>query len=179
MTRASFVAILLLASSSAGLLLPALPAAAGEADCKAVMDAVIKQAAVPVHQKVTIESAQAPGRKIESEVIRIGDGLYMQMRGHWMKRPYDAAKAAADAQEAMRKSTHTCSLVRRDSVDGQAADLYKVHTEGPEGVSDGELWISAASGLPLRQRTEMSAQGLPRSTHEVVFDYANVKAPVQ
>jgi hypothetical protein len=179
MTRAHLALILFLAAAPAGLLLPAPPAAAGDADCKAVIDAVIKQAGVPVHQKVTIESAQAPGRKIESEVIRIGDALYMQMRGHWMKRPYDAAKAMADAQEAMRKSSHTCSLVRREAIDGQAADLYKVHTEGPEGVTDGEVWISAASGLPLRQRTEMSAQGLSKSRHEVVFDYANVKAPAQ
>jgi len=169
MTRAGLIAILLLAAP---------PAIAGDADCKAVMDAVIKQAGVPVHQKVTIESGQAPGRRIESEVIRIGDALYMQMRGRWMKRPYDPAKASADAQEAMRKSDHTCSLVRREAIDGQPADLYKVHTEGAEGVSDGEVWISVASGLPLRQRTEMSAQGLPKSRHEVVFDYANVKPPL-
>lgn len=179
MTRAHLALMLFLAAPTAGLLLPAPPAAAGDADCKAVIDAVIRQAGVPVHQKVTIESAQAPGRKIESEVIRIGDALYMQMRGHWMKRPYDPAKATADAQEAMRKSSHTCSLVRREAIDGQAADLYKVHTEGPEGMTDGEVWISAASGLPLRQRTEMSAQGLSKSRHEVVFDYANVKAPAQ
>ena len=38
------------------------PAGADDAACQAVLQAAIKQAAVPVHQKVTIESAAAPGK---------------------------------------------------------------------------------------------------------------------
>ena len=154
---------------------------ADEAACKAVLDAVIKQAGVPVHQKISIESAAAPGRRIESELIRLGDTLYMQMRGQWMKRPYDAAKAQQDAREAMHKSQHECTRLRSEAVGGQAAELYEVRSHGPEGNSEAQIWISSSSGLPLRQHTEMAtaaAAGGQKSRHDVSFDYADVKAPI-
>src|SRR5690349_237582 len=89
-------------------------ARADEAACKAVIASVIKQASVPVHQKISIESAAAPGRKIDSELIRTGDTLYMQIRGQWTKRPYDPAKATADARAAMEKAEHDCTKVRSE-----------------------------------------------------------------
>jgi len=169
MTRASLTLILLLAAP---------PAIAGDADCKAVLDAVVKQAGVPVHQKMEIESSQARGRKMQSEIVRTADALYMQINGQWHKRPYDPARTVADAQEAMRKSAHTCTLVRRDSVNGQAADLYKVHSEGAQGTSDAEVWLSVADGLPLRQHTQMTPPGGAPMRHDVTYDYGNVKAPI-
>jgi hypothetical protein len=36
-------------------------ATADDAACQTVLDAIVKQAAVPVHQKISIESAAAPG----------------------------------------------------------------------------------------------------------------------
>ena len=79
-------------------------AVADEAACQAVLDAIVKQAAVPVHQKISIESAAAPGKPLQSELIRTGDTLYMQIRGQWTSRPYDSQKAANDARAAMQKA---------------------------------------------------------------------------
>lgn len=45
------------------------------------------------------------------------------------------------------------------------------------GGSDSQIWIGAASGMPLRQTTTMLEQGAVRMKHEVRFDYANVRAP--
>ncbi len=42
-------------------------AVADEAACQTVLDAIVKQAAVPVHQKISIESAAAPGKPLQSE----------------------------------------------------------------------------------------------------------------
>ena len=151
---------------------------AGDAECKAVLDAVTKQTTVPVRQKMEMESTQAPGRKMQSELVRIGDTLYMQLAGQWHKRPYDAAKTVADAQEAMRKSNHSCEKVRRETVNGEAADLYKVHSEGPQGTSDAEIWLSVASGLPLRQHTQMTPPSGAKMQHDVTYEYSNVKAPI-
>lgn len=151
---------------------------AGDAECKAILEAVGKQASLPVRQKAVMESSQAPGRKFESEMIRTADALYMQINGQWHKRPYDPAKTIAEAQEAMSKSKHSCELVKRDEVNGQAADLYKVHSEGPQGVVDAEMWIGVASGLPLRQRTQMAPPSGTRMQHDVTYEYGNVKAPV-
>ncbi len=153
------------------------PALADDAACRAVLDAVIKQATVPVHQKISIESAAAPGKLLQSEMIRIGDTLYMQMRGQWTSRPYDGQKSANDARAAMQKAEHTCSRVRSEPVDGQAAELYSVQSKTASGGTESQIWISPASGLPLRQHTVMLEGGTARSQHDVRFDYTNVRAP--
>ena len=152
-------------------------ARADDAACQAVLQAVLKQTAVPVHQKVTIESAAAPGKPIQSEVIHVGDTLYMQVRGQWMARPYDAAKAADDARQAMTKGEHDCTRAGSEAVDGQPAELYRVQAKTATGGSDSQIWISSASGLPLRQTVTMLEQGTVKLKHEVRSDYTNVRAP--
>ena len=145
--------------------------------CQAVLEAVIKQTTVPVHQKITIESAAAPGKPIQSETIHVGDTLYMQVRGQWMARPYDARKAAEDARQAMLKAEHSCTRVGSEAVDGQPATLYSVQSRTATGSTDSRIWISPSTGLPLRQRTVMLEQGATKMQHEVGFDYTNVRAP--
>src|SRR5713101_4881709 len=77
---------------------------ADDAACQAILDAVIKQATIPVHQKISIESAAMPGKTLQSEMIRTGDTLYMQIRGQWTSRPYDGQKAVSEARQAMQKA---------------------------------------------------------------------------
>lgn len=152
---------------------------AGEAECKAVVDAMMKQAKTPMHQKVAVESSPQPGRKIQSETIQIGDTFYMRMQqGQWIKRAHDAGKLIAETEEAMQKSSYNCSLVRREAIDGQAADLYKVHSESHQGASDAEIWVSVASGLPLRQHTLLTPPNGVKMQLDVTYDYSNVKAPI-
>lgn len=150
---------------------------ADDAACKTVLDAVIKQATVPVHQKISIESVAAPGRALQSEMIRTGDTLYMQIRGQWTSRPYDGQKAVNDARAAMQKAEQSCSRVRSEAVDGQAAELYSVQSKTASGGTESQIWISPATGLPLRQHTVMLEGGTTKSQHDVRFDYANVHAP--
>ena len=152
-------------------------AAAADEACQAVLDAVIKQATVPVHQKVSIESAAAPGKPLQSEMIRTGDTLYMQIRGQWTSRPYDGQKAAADARQAMQKAEHGCIGVRSEAVDGQPAELYSVRSKTASGGTESQIWISPTTGLPLRQHTVMLENGAAKARHVVLFDYANVRAP--
>jgi hypothetical protein len=152
-------------------------ARADDAACQAVLQAVLKQTAAPVHQKVTIETAAAPDKPMHNEMIRLGDTLFMQVRGQWMARPYDAAKAADDARQAMIKGEHSCTRVRSEAVDGQPAELYRVQSKTATGGSDSQIWISTASGLPLRQTITMLEQGTVKLKHEVRSDYTNVRAP--
>lgn len=163
---------------SAGLLLFAAGTArADDAACQRVLDAILKQGSTPVHQKVSIESAAAPGRPLLSEIIRTNDTLYMQIRGQWMAKPYDPQVSAAEARAAMQKAPHTCTRVRSDAVDGQAADLYSVQSKTETFSTDAQIWISPASGLPLLQRTQMQTGGGGSNRHEVRFDYSNVTPP--
>jgi hypothetical protein len=153
------------------------PARGDDAACQAVLQAVLKQTAAPVHQKVTIESAAAPDKTMHNEMIRLGGTLYMQSRGQWMARPYDAAKAADDARQAMTRGEHTCTRVRSEAVDGQPAELYRVQSKTATGGSDTQIWISTASGLPLRQTVAMLEQGTVKLKHETRSDYTNVRVP--
>jgi hypothetical protein len=154
-----------------------LSAQADDAACQAVLHAVLKQTAAPVHQKVTIETAAAPDKPMHNEMIRLGGTLYVQSRGQWMARPYDAAKAADDARQAMTRGEHSCTRVRSEAVDGKPAELYRVQSRTATGGSDTQIWISTASGLPLRQTVAMLEQGTVKLKHEVRSDYANVRAP--
>ena len=94
------------------------PAGADDAACQAVLQAAIKQAAVPVHQKITVESAAAPGKPMQSEMIRLGDTLYMQVG--W---PVDGAalrcrevRRRCRGQACMRKRPqHSAILAHRTS----------------------------------------------------------------
>ena len=150
---------------------------ADDAACQRVLDAIIKQGSTPVHQKVSIESAAAPGRPILSEVIRTNDTMYMQIRGQWMTKAYDPQVSATEARAAMQKAPHTCTRLRSEAVDGQAADLYSVQSKTETFSTDAQIWISSASGLPLLQRTEMHTGGGGSNRHEVRFDYSNVTPP--
>lgn len=148
-------------------------ARADDAACQAVLESVIKQAGVPVRQIITIESAASPGKPLKSEIIRLGDTLYMQIGSQWVTRPYDSQKAVSDSRQSMQKATHTCARVRSDTVDGKQATLYSVQTKGEQGTTNSEIWIGG-DGLPIQQHTDM--QGPSKSRHEVRFDYANVTA---
>lgn len=150
---------------------------ADDVACQAVLAAVIKQAAVPVHQRITIESAAAPGKKLQSEMIHVGDTLYMQVQGRWMTRLYDGKKAADDARQAMQKAEHSCTRLPSETVEGQATDLYGVQGRTATGSSESQFWISTATGLPLRQHSVMLEQGAAKMKHEVRFDYTDVRVP--
>lgn len=159
---------------SAAFALPAGIASADDAACQAVLEAVIKQAGVPVRQVVVIESAEAPDKPLRGEIIRLGDTLYMRAGSEWIARPYDARKAADDSRQAMQKTPHTCTRMRVDTLDGKEATLYSIKTTGAQGPTDSEIWIGG-EGLPVRQQTNV--QGAGKGLHKVRFEYANVTAP--
>jgi hypothetical protein len=163
---------ILVLSTAIGL--PAGVARADDAACQAVLDAVIKQAGVPVRQVITIESPEAPGKPLRGEIIRLGDTLYMRAGREWIAKPYDAVKAVSDSRQAMQKAPHSCTRVRVEAVEGREATLYSIRTTGPQGPTESEIWIGA-DGLPLRQQTEV--QGTGKGLHKVQFEYANVTAP--
>jgi hypothetical protein len=149
---------------------------ADDAACQAVLAAIAKQTTVPTHQKIAMEVADAPGKPILSETIHVGDMFYRQDHGEWTSTPYDAAKQAEQVRQALKKTEHSCTRLRSEVVGSKPAELYGVQTKMPSGGSETQIWISAATGLPLRQLTMME-QGTTRVKHEVNFDYDNVKAP--
>jgi hypothetical protein len=76
-----------------------------------------------------------------------------------------------------KKAEHSRTRVRSEPVDGQSADLYSVEAKTASGGTDSQIWISSASGLPLRQHTLMLEQASAKAQHDVRFDYIDVRAP--
>ncbi|MBL6616153.1 MAG: hypothetical protein ISP49_18935 [Reyranella sp.] len=149
---------------------------ADDAACEAVLAAIVKQTTVPVHQKITIETAAVPGRAIQSEIIHLNGTFYTQSHGQWTASPYDAAKAAGNVRQAMLKAEHSCTRLGSEPVDGQPAELYGVKSKSASSASEAQIWISSATGLPLRHNVTMD-QGANQVKSEVRYEYANVRAP--
>jgi hypothetical protein len=142
--RPRFVLVALLAGTP---LAGTTAAMADEAACKAVGDAVVKMAETPARETVVIDR---PPTTIKSEVVKTADRMYVQVRGQWHSMPYDSRKEAIEARDKMKLSEAACSKEGRQDVDGEATDLYKVHTAVDGHSTDMQLWIAVASGLPIK-----------------------------
>ena len=54
---------------------------------------------------------------------------------------------------------HTCSYLRDEIVDGQAAAVYREQYRAKSGSTDAQIWISRASGLLLREEQDGEVTG--------------------
>ena len=76
--------------------------------------------------------------------------------------------------EKGRAQLHACAQRSRRRRAGQ---FYSVQSKTATGSSDSQVWISTATGLPLRQSISKLEQGMIKMKNEVRFDYANARAP--
>jgi hypothetical protein len=54
---------------------------------------------------------------------------------------------------------HTCSYLRDEVVDGQAAAVYRERYQSKTGSTDAQIWISKTSGLLLREEQDGNVTG--------------------
>lgn len=148
------------------LMLTAAPAAADEAACRFVGDAVVKMAETPARETVTIDR---PPTTIKSDVVKTVDRMYVQAHGQWRSMPYDARREATEAREKLKLADAACSKEGREDIDGEAADLYKVHTAVDGHSTDMQLWISTTSGLPIKV-VSVVVESKMRSEIQLAYD---------
>lgn len=141
--------------------------------CKAVLDAEIKLATTPHHAL----STESDGKTVV-EMITVDGANYVKIRGVWKKSPMTPQDNVAREQENIKSArVYTCSRVADDSIDGVPAFVYRAHSETPDvGSSDARIWLSKATGLPLRTDEDVNT-GTTRHL-SIKYDYANIKAPV-
>src|SRR5690348_16338090 len=113
--------------------------------CKPVFDAMLKETTTPHHLVTTMD-----GRTMES--IATADATYIQVRGAWKKSPMSPKDMLAQQQENIRNTTvASCKALPDELVDARPAAVYQTHYEQKDsGASDAKVWISKATGLPLR-----------------------------
>ena len=66
---------------------------------------------------------------------------------------------AADTPGIYGLGAHTCSYLRDEVVDGQAAEVYREQYQSKTGGTDAQIWISKSSGLLLREEQDGNVRG--------------------
>jgi hypothetical protein len=156
-----------------GVLCVARPAAAQSPACKPVIDAMLKEITTP-HHAVSIKDQSE-----KTELIAVDNTTYIQVKGAWRKSPMTPQAQLEQEQENIKDAkVYTCTMLRAETVNGVAANAYKVHSESDAGVSDGMVWVAPSLGLPVKTEEDITTSGGPTMHELITWDYANIHAPV-
>ena len=146
--------------------------------CEPVFDALKKVATGPSHSYTTNTAANG-GKSEEAETIFANGQKYIRVRAKWMRIPVTSQDVLEQEKEKEEKGKSTCQLLRRESVNGEAAMLYSVHREYDEIKEDGQVWVSASSGLLLRVEEDLDNRGNKKKEHQSTrFEYGNIQPPM-
>lgn len=148
--------------------------------CQPVFDALIKVVTTPSHSFTTSTSpAVNGGRAMESETIFSNGQKYIRAHGKWMRPNVTSQDVVEQEKEKEEHAKSTCQFLRGESVNGQAATLYSLHREYDEVTEDGEMWVSKATGLPLRVEEDVDNRGRKVREHRSTrFEYGNTRPPM-
>jgi hypothetical protein len=149
--------------------------AAAQKDCLPVFDALDKVIVTPTHIYTTFKKAGSD--KPQTTETIYAKSIYTGEDGKWTRSEITLEAVGKQDQENRKKSKYTCSYVKDEPVNGEAAILYKSHAESPDDTSDAQIWISKR-GLPLRGEVDTVPKGKTAKTHySVRYDYKNVEPP--
>jgi hypothetical protein len=155
-----------------------LAASAWADDCQPLHDATIKVLSTPNHVYTTQTADFLRGKTRLSESIHINGAIYVNINGKWTRSRMTAQDMAQQEQENWKNSKVTCQHLRDESVNGEAAALYNVHTVTEDTTTDAQVWISKSKGVPLHEELDMNVGGMAGKSHmSMRYDYANVQPP--
>jgi cytochrome c556 len=160
------------------LLLWGMPRVArAQNECKAAFEANDKLLTTPHHGFITRSAVSKADKPELMENIFVGGVYYVQIRGKWVKSPMTAEQMKQQQEENRKNAKNvSCKHVRDEPVNGEAAAVYKVHSETEDTKADAQIWISNSKGLILRQEEDLDLGG--DKMHVVTrFEYGNITAP--
>jgi hypothetical protein len=140
----------------AGGLLARVPEARAD-ECALAYAASIAQAKVP---HAVTHVTERPGKPPERfEMIFTADKAYMQTNGAWQSMPFSAQSqidTATASQKRAESQPHSCAKLGSEPINGEAASLLTMHAEVGGKVTDGRMWLSDRTGLPLKSEIHLS-----------------------
>jgi hypothetical protein len=153
-------------------------AVADDVSCKPVFDAITRLVRTPNHQFL-VQSSDAPGSTPQAgEMIFTGKTTYILHDGKWQTSTITPEETLRQDEENRKNSKTHCRAVRDEPVEGVSTTVYSLHSESEVGKSDGQIWISKATALPLRQKIDLSMAGIAEKNHvETRFLYSAVEPP--
>ncbi len=171
-----------------GLLLITVTQLAAQDDCERVITALTKVITTQSHIYSTTTTAPMGGAPKDpprmTETIYAAGAAYSRNAGGKWTRSRATLQQVLKLEEAnQRNSQQQCRYLRDEGVNGEAAAVYSVHAESADQKSDGQVWISKTSGLPLRKEvdidiSDMGPHGETQKDHRSVrYEYRNVQPP--
>ena len=162
---------------------------AAQSGCQPVDDAMNKVMTVPSHiygamtPILSNGSTPRPSDTVHNETIYLGGSAYVKVGGKWSRSEWTPQRIMKQEQENREKSKSTCRYLRDESVNGEAANVYSLHSERSDVgqmqvTSDGEVWISKSKGLPLRHEMDIDAGHGTKDHHSTRYEYTNVQPPL-
>ena len=147
--------------------------------CQPVFDALDKVAMTPRHTYTTITAVFTHGQPRVSETIVANGKAYIRVNGRWRT----GSTSLQDMQEQQKQNRphaeKACQFVRNEMVGTEAATVYSMHTENEDEKEDGQIWISKATGLPLRDEQDIDVGGAAGKQHRSTrFEYRNIQPPM-
>jgi len=159
-----------------------IPLGAQSPTCTPILAPMLKLYDAPFHMYM-IDSAGTDaklhgGKPTVSEQIFVGGVTYVLARGNWVKSPVDVVAMRNEAKKHMNEHKATCARIRDDVVNGEAASVWKIHSETEFGDSDTQAWISKSRNTLLRTDLYLDVGGALGKSHMVAtYVYSNVQAP--
>ena len=150
--------------------------AKAQGDCESVYDADNKLIATD-HRAFSTHSAAIHGGNPEtSESVMVGGITYVKVKGVWRKSPITVAELREQKAENRKNAKNvSCRYLRDESVDGEAARVFSVHSETEDGKYDLTVSISKSRGLPVRQEEDINTGD--KMHYSIRYEYTNVFAP--
>lgn len=147
-----------------------------QGDCKVVLEAANKTMTTATHTYSTMNIA---GKDQTVETIFLPGVIYSRINGKWSSVKMTAQELAELRKPKEHKDAATCKYVRDEPANGEMAALYSTHDVTSRGTVDSQMWISKASGLPLRVDVDIAVGGSGSKSHTSSrYEYGNVKPPI-
>jgi len=145
--------------------------------CGAVFDALTKVVTTPNHSYST---RTTNGKPLISERIYTQGKAFIRINGKWTTIREDTTELLQQEADNRKHGTATCRAVREESVDGQRATVYSLHSKTEYATEDAQMWIAKGTGLPLREEmdVDVGAGNLGKSHLSTRYEYGNIQPPM-
>ena len=164
-----------------GICLAAATPLTAQDNCKAVHEAMMKVFSTPTHLYDTTDINLNKGAKPRTiETIYVGGSVYTNYPKGWSGGDITIEQVMKMEQSNIQNSKDTCRYLRDEPVNGEMAAVFSTHAERADMnvKSDGQIWISKRTGLPLRDDIDIDGGSLGgKQHHSTRYEYTNVKAP--
>lgn len=145
--------------------------------CQPVFDALTKVVTTASHSYSTHTSNGKPN---SGEVIYTQGKVFVRVNGKWMKSPEDPKQVLEQEAEDRKHGTATCQIGREESVNGQRATVYSLHSKTENATEEAEIWIAKGTGRALREEIDMDVGGgaMGKSHVSIRYEYGNIQPPM-